>query len=121
MDRRVKTANRSTSAVRARIGQRGTLVIPAALRRRLGFSEGTPVIAEERDGGLFVRSAAVTELSDAEREELLEGGARAYAALCADPQAWAEELAEREVWQRLAGETLPPETWTADDFVETDD
>jgi len=93
--------------VHARIGQRGTLVIPASLRRRLGLDEGTLVIAEERDGGLFVQSAAVEQLTDSEREGILNEANAAYAALRADPQAWEAERAEREAWQGIAGETWP--------------
>lgn len=45
-----------------RIGRRGTLVIPAALRRRFGLEEGSTVIAEERDEGILIRPAAVLPL-----------------------------------------------------------
>lgn len=41
------------------IGKRGTLVIPAPLRKRLGFEEGTLVLIEEGEAGaLRVRPAA---------------------------------------------------------------
>ena len=40
-----------------KIGKRGAVVIPAALRRRLGLEEGTLVIAEEREGGVLIRPA----------------------------------------------------------------
>lgn len=45
-----------------RIGKRGTLVIPAALRRRFGLEEGSTVIAEERKEGILIRPAAVLPL-----------------------------------------------------------
>ena len=41
----------------ARIGKRGVLVIPAALRRRFGLEEGTLVIAEDRGDGILIRPA----------------------------------------------------------------
>ena len=41
-----------------RMGRRGTVVIPAALRRRLGLAEGSLMLAEERDGGIWLRPAA---------------------------------------------------------------
>lgn len=41
------------------IGSRGTVVIPAELRRRYGFEEGSTVIAEPREDGLLLRPAAV--------------------------------------------------------------
>jgi len=40
-----------------RVGRRGTFVIPATLRRRFGFDEGTLVIAEERPDGILLRPA----------------------------------------------------------------
>jgi AbrB family looped-hinge helix DNA binding protein len=40
-----------------KIGKRGTIVIPAELRRRFAFNEGTPVIIEECEDGLSVRPA----------------------------------------------------------------
>lgn len=45
--------NRETT----RIGRRGTIVIPAKLRRRLGLAEGSLLIAEERDDGILLRPA----------------------------------------------------------------
>lgn len=41
----------------SRIGRRGTLVIPAALRRRFGLDEGSEVIAEETPEGILIRPA----------------------------------------------------------------
>lgn len=101
----------------ARIGRRGTLVIPAALRRRFGLEEGMVVTVTACNGGVLIKPAAVETLSDAKCQEILEGANRAYAALRADPVAWAEDQAEREPWLRLAGETLPDEACTDDDFV----
>lgn len=45
-----------------KIGQRGTIVIPAALRRRFGLEEGSTVIAEEREEGILIRPAVVLPL-----------------------------------------------------------
>lgn len=42
----------------AKIGKRGTFVIPARLRRRFGLEEGSLVIAEETSGGVLIRPAA---------------------------------------------------------------
>lgn len=41
----------------ARIGKRGTLVIPARLRRIFGLDEGAEVIAEETPEGVLIRPA----------------------------------------------------------------
>lgn len=46
-------ANGETS----RVGKRGTIVIPAALRRRFGIEEGGLVITEEREEGILIRPA----------------------------------------------------------------
>ena len=41
----------------SRVGKRGTVVIPAPLRRRFGIEEGSLVIAEERPEGILIRPA----------------------------------------------------------------
>src|SRR5208282_6745 len=43
----------------ARIGRRGTIVIPAKLRRRFGLEEGSFAVAEEREEGVLIRPAVV--------------------------------------------------------------
>ena len=45
------------ASVTSRIGKRGTIVVPAALRSRYGFEEGALVIAEEREDGILLRPA----------------------------------------------------------------
>lgn len=42
-----------------RIGKRGTIVLPAKMRKRYGFDEGTMVVAEESEYGVLLRPAAV--------------------------------------------------------------
>lgn len=42
-----------------RMGKRGTIVIPAPMRRRLGLEEGAIVLAEEREDGVLIRPASV--------------------------------------------------------------
>lgn len=41
----------------ARVGKRGTVVIPAGLRRRYGLEEGAMMIAEARPDGILLRPA----------------------------------------------------------------
>ena len=41
----------------SRIGKRGTVVIPAAMRRQLGLEEGSMVIAERTEDGILIRPA----------------------------------------------------------------
>jgi AbrB family looped-hinge helix DNA binding protein len=43
----------------ARVGKRGTIVVPAKLRKRFGIEEGSIVIAEEKDDGILIRPAMV--------------------------------------------------------------
>ena len=38
-----------------KVGKRGSIVIPARLRRKYGFEEGAPVIAEGRPEGVLLR------------------------------------------------------------------
>jgi AbrB family looped-hinge helix DNA binding protein len=72
------------NAAASRVGRRGTVVLPAKLRRRLGIEEGSFVVAEERAGGILIRPAAVlpVEIYTPERraEFLLNNavGARDY-------------------------------------------
>ena len=46
----------------SRIGKRGTLVIPAKLRRIFGIQEGSEVIAEETPEGILIRPAMTVPL-----------------------------------------------------------
>lgn len=42
------------------IGKRGTVVIPAKMRKRYNFDEGSAMLIEERDDGIFLRPAVTT-------------------------------------------------------------
>ncbi len=46
----------------AKVGKRGTIVLPAALRRRFGLKEGSVLIAEERKEGILLRPAIVAPI-----------------------------------------------------------
>ena len=46
----------------SRVGKRGTMVIPAALRRRFGLKEGSLIIAEDREEGILIRPAVAVPL-----------------------------------------------------------
>jgi AbrB family looped-hinge helix DNA binding protein len=41
----------------SKVGTRGTLVIPAPLRRRFGIEEGSLVVAEATEEGIIIRPA----------------------------------------------------------------
>lgn len=58
----------------SRVGKRGTLVIPASLRRRFGIEEGSEVIAEETPEGILIRPAVTVPIelySDERKAEFL--------------------------------------------------
>jgi AbrB family looped-hinge helix DNA binding protein len=56
----------------SRIGKRGTLVIPARLRRRFGLTEGAEVIAEETSEGILLRPAVLLALESYSPERRAE-------------------------------------------------
>ena len=41
----------------SKVGKRGTVVVPARLRRKFGIEEGQLLIAEERPDGILIRPA----------------------------------------------------------------
>jgi AbrB family looped-hinge helix DNA binding protein len=43
----------------ARVGKRGTIIVPANLRKRFGIEEGSIVTTEEKDDGILIRPAVV--------------------------------------------------------------
>lgn len=45
-----------------RLGSRGTLVIPATLRRQYGLRTGSLIIAEPRDDGILLRPAVAVPI-----------------------------------------------------------
>ncbi len=47
------------NAAASRVGRRGTIVLPAKLRHRLGIEEGSFIVAEEREDGILIRPATV--------------------------------------------------------------
>ena len=56
----------------SRVGKRGTVVIPAALRRRFGIEEGSLVIAEDREEGILIRPAVAVPLETYSQERKAE-------------------------------------------------
>ena len=58
----------------SKVGKRGTLVIPAKLRRRFGIEEGSEVIAEATPEGILIRPAMTVPIelySDERKAEFL--------------------------------------------------
>ncbi len=56
----------------SKVGKRGTVVIPAALRRRFGIEEGSLVIAEDRGEGILIRPAVAVPLESYSQERKAE-------------------------------------------------
>ncbi len=57
-----------------KLGKKGTFTIPAALRKRFGMTDGSLVIAEEREDGVLLRPAIATPVeiySDRQTAEFL--------------------------------------------------
>ena len=48
--------------VTTKIGKRGAVVIPAGLRRKYGFEEGSLVVAEAREEGVLLRPTVTLPL-----------------------------------------------------------
>lgn len=58
----------------SKVGKRGSIVIPAPLRRRYGIEEGSLVVAEETDAGILIRPAVALPVEiydDRRRAEFL--------------------------------------------------
>lgn len=58
--------------VTAKMGKRGTLVIPSLLRKRFGLEDGSLIIAEEREDGILLRRAQVTPVEVYTPERIAE-------------------------------------------------
>ena len=56
----------------SKIGRRGTVVIPARMRRRFRLDEGTLIIAEEREDGVLIRPAAAVPVEVYSPERVAE-------------------------------------------------
>ena len=54
------------------MGKRGTVVVPAKIRKRYSLDEGSPMFVEEREDGFMVRSAVTTAAETYTPERLAE-------------------------------------------------
>ena len=55
-----------------RVGKRGAIVLPAALRRQYGFEEGATIIAQPTEEGILLRPAVVLAYERYTRERQAE-------------------------------------------------
>jgi AbrB family looped-hinge helix DNA binding protein len=56
----------------AKVGKRGTIVVPAKLRKRFGIEEGSIVVAEETDNGILIRPAVLVPVERYSHERKAE-------------------------------------------------
>ena len=110
------TSEPATRPSYLRAGKRGTVVIPAPLRAKLGIGEGTLLLAEESNGGVLIRVAELRDrISDERRNQFWTDVNEAFAKLKSDPDAWAAELEERKLWDTTLMDGLDPdEEWPED-------
>ncbi len=81
-----------------RVRARGVITLPKALRERFGISQGSLLSAREQDDGILIRRIQPPALTDEERVRLIEEANEGYRRMQADPEAWAEHVRERELW-----------------------
>jgi AbrB family looped-hinge helix DNA binding protein len=94
------------------MGRRGTVVIPAELRRQYGLGEGSHLIAEARPEGILLRPARLlADEAPGWRERLFDAYHAEMAALRQDPDAWAEEIADQQLLDETLADGLEPEDW----------
>src|SRR5258708_15111905 len=63
---------RSHYAETGKLGKKGVFTIPARLRRRFGFDEGSLIIAEEREDGILPRPAVAAPVEVYSDERIAE-------------------------------------------------
>ena len=77
----------------SKVGKRGTVVIPAPLRRRFGIEEGSLVVTEATEDGILIRPAVAVPVevyTPRRKAEFLLSNA-----IDADDYAWAVEEVRR--------------------------
>jgi AbrB family looped-hinge helix DNA binding protein len=99
-----------------KIGRRGTVVIPAKLRKQLGLDEGDLMIAEAVDGGVLLRPAAIAPTTtQASTDAFFQNLSKAYAELQRDAKAWQEYVDEIREWDETLMDGLDAdEVWGPD-------
>jgi AbrB family looped-hinge helix DNA binding protein len=63
---------RTSSRETGKVGKRGTVVIPAKLRKRFGIFEGSLIIVEETGEGILIRPAVALPVESYSRERIAE-------------------------------------------------
>ena len=93
---------RRTPAETSKVGKRGTMVIPAKLRKRFGIEEGTLIIAEEHGDGILIRPAVAVPVEAYTPERVAEF----LLSNAVDADDYADAI-ERVKWMGLDPDTIP--------------
>jgi AbrB family looped-hinge helix DNA binding protein len=56
-----------------KVGKRGAVILPARLRKRFGIEDGSYVVVEEREEGIFIRPAVDKKHFGRLRGQTVEG------------------------------------------------
>lgn len=71
-----------------------------------------------RNEGISMQSVLERALDEYQKKQFFDSLDAGFAALKSDPEAWAEELRERRVWENTVMDGLDPdEIWTEDGGV----
>jgi len=94
------------------VGKRGSIVIPAELRREYQIEDGSLLVAEARPEGILLRRARLlVEETPGWRERMIAEFNSAVAELKQEPAAWAEELAGRAAWDAASMDGIEVDAW----------
>lgn len=55
-----------------KVGKKGVVVIPAIMRKKLGLTEGSLAIIEEKENGIFIRPAVALAVEMYSQERIAE-------------------------------------------------
>lgn len=93
-----------------KVGKRGAVVIPAAVRDHYRLHEGVPLIVEERPDGVLLKRVSLSPTAE-EREQFFRELDEQVAATQRDePASWEAELAERHSFEGTLLDSLNDES-----------
>jgi AbrB family looped-hinge helix DNA binding protein len=82
-----------------KVGKRGTVVIPAAVRERYGLHDGVRLIVEEHPDGILLRRASLPITTEEREQFFRELDEQVAVTQRDDPAGWEAELAERRIYE----------------------
>ncbi len=62
----------SSNIETTKVGKKGVVVIPAVMRKKLGLTEGSLAIIEEKENGIFIRPAVALPVEIYSQERIAE-------------------------------------------------